>query len=560
MSQIQVLPPSIQEKIAAGEVVERPASVVKELVENSLDAGARQISIKIEGGGVEKIRVQDDGLGIDSEDLPIAFTRHATSKIQGEEDLFSIHTFGFRGEALPSIAAISKVEVWSTIRGGGSGYRMRIEGGRSVGADPVGFPEGTAIEVRDLFYNTPARRKFLKSPSTEFSHIAEIVKRLALSQKEVGIHFEHNQKTVWDVLARFGLEQRCQMLMASNELVEWRPIQSDSAPFCIEGFLSKHPFSLPHSREIHLFVNRRPVRDRILQKALLEACGEVWPSGHYPAALVHVTIPASQVDVNVHPAKHEVRFLRPSEVYNKIYQTVRSSLSARTFSPPSFSFQGEARQVAEPALAGWGTFPLQEIPLISSKGDFGSLKILGQVGGTYLVCEGEEGVVVIDQHAAHERVVFMRLKKAFSQGTFQKEPLLVPEVIDFSPEKIALIQEQREFLGELGFEIEPFGGKSIVVKTVPTVLSQGEATRIFEGIVERLRLDLTVSEKDEKIEHILATLACHSAIRAHDRLSEPTIRSLLEEMDRTDFPYACPHGRPSVHKIPFSEVGKWFER
>ncbi len=569
MSRIQILPLSIQEKIAAGEVVERPASVVKELVENSMDAGAQQIFIKIEEGGIAKIRVEDNGFGMNSEELPFAFTRHATSKIQGEEDLFSIHTLGFRGEALPSIAAVSQVEVWSMARGETDGCWMRLEGGKIAKTGPVGFPGGTTVEVSQLFYNTPARRKFLKSPSTEFSHIAERVKRLALSQRKIGIHFEHNQKVIWDIPAHFGWEQRCQILMTSNEWVEWVSLQTDSGGFSMEGFLSRHPFSLPQPREIHFFVNGRPVRDRILQKALLEACREVWPVGHYPAALVHVTLPSSQVDVNVHPAKQEVRFLRPSEIYDKVYQTVRGSLSAKTFYP---SFQEKSSQVAEPAFTGWGELKspegspsrmhsLSEVPLIlSSKGYFSSLEIIGQIGGTYLVCEGAEGMVVIDQHAAHERVVFMKLKKTWSQGTLLKEPLLVPEVIDLSIEKIALVQEQKAFLNQLGFEIDLFGEKSIIVKTIPVLLSQGDASCLFEKIVERLQLDLGAPVENEKIESLLATIACHSAIRAHDRLLEPTLRSLLEEMDRTEFSYACPHGRPSVHKISFSEVEKWFER
>jgi DNA mismatch repair protein MutL len=576
---IQVLSREMASRIAAGEVVERPASVVKELVENSIDAAATEITISIEKSGTSLIRVSDNGEGMAPEDLMLAIERHSTSKLRTDEDLFRISTLGFRGEALPSIASVSRFEITSRQAGSESGYRLQVDDGSNAGPHMAAAASGTTVELKDLFYNVPARRKFLKSLVTEFSHICDVVNRMALAYPQVHFHLEHNGRTLIDFVAVHQLRDRLDQVLGSEVAKTLRPLESRQGGLSVSGYLSAAPTSFPNSRHLITFVNRRYVRDKILTHAVLHGYETLLMKGQYPAVVLLLDVPFDEVDVNVHPAKYEVRFRRQSEIHEAVARAIRQALrveaqqpSARSFAPwpqsssavmeAALPYANSVFSSAESINAGPSrevfAFPNQASQLRA--GFFSSLNVLGQILGCYLVCSSSQGLALIDQHAAHERVAFERLRKQMRANAVERQTLLLHQVIELSAGEMMLLEKQLDALERYGFTLELFGPNSYAVSAVPALLPEGD----YRPVVRQMVAELAEVDKSEKLgqhlEERLATIACHSVIRANRQLEMDEMRALLRDLDDTEFATQCPHGRPVLLEFSREELERMFKR
>ncbi|MBI2090557.1 MAG: DNA mismatch repair endonuclease MutL [Deltaproteobacteria bacterium] len=569
------LPESLASRIAAGEVVERPASVVKELVENSLDAEAREISVWVERSGASLIRVSDDGTGMPFEDLRLAVERHTTSKLREEADLFRIATLGFRGEALPSIASVAKVEIASRIREAATGYRLCVEGGKKGDPAPAGCAPGTTVEVRDLFFNTPARRKFLKSPATELGHVCDVVNRMALAYREVHFRLYHEGSMVSDYVVVPGLQERVEQVLGRELAAAMAPFSADHGKVKVSGFLSTSPSSFSSSRYLLTYVNRRFVRDRVLSHAVLQGYETLLMKGRYPAVVLFLGVPFQEIDVNVHPAKYEVRFRRQSEIHDAVASGVRHALKGeatgeRAATARSSPHAGvEVREFSLPYGTGQGKQPVSAsaeahkpggVEAESVGGFFSSLEILGQVAGCYLVCAAPGGMALIDQHAAHERVAFEKMRSDLGPGKIQRQNLLMPQVLELSAGEALLLEQHLPLLDALGFCIEPFGVNRFAVQAVPALFPQGDYAGVVRDMIAELAEVGRSSELRRGLEERLMTIACHSVIRANRRLEREEIRALLSELDAVDFATQCPHGRPVIIEITREQLERMFKR
>ncbi len=573
---IQVLTDEMASRIAAGEVVERPGSVVKELVENALDAGATEIFIAVEKSGTVLIRVSDNGEGMDPDDLALAVERHSTSKLKDENDLFRIATLGFRGEALPSIASVAKLEIVSRPKHADAGYRVRVQGGKK---DPPGLtatPPGTSVEIRDIFFNTPARRKFLKAPATELSHICDAVNRQALAFPQVHFCLIHDGRTIADYVAVREEQDRLGQVLGREIAKDLVPFAFSQGELKLHGYLSSAPSSFPNSRYFFNFVNRRYVRDRVLHHAVLQGYETLLMKGRYPAVVLFLELPFADVDVNVHPAKYEVRFRRQSEIHDQVSQAIRETLKQRAKDPTAYT--AEARSRAWPTVTDsflpYGSPPHNDHPSPPSKqpfpmpsrmapipqGCFSSMEVLGQILGCYLVCSSSQGLALIDQHAAHERVVFEKLRRQMSEGKVEKQSLLIPQTVELSAGELLLLENQQATLARSGFDLEPFGPNGYAITAVPALLREGD----YRSIVGQMVVELAEVEKSgalqQQLEERLATIACHSVIRANRRLEMNEIRALLKELDEVDFATQCPHGRPVLLEFSRDDLERMFKR
>jgi len=573
---IILLPEGLASRIAAGEVVERPASAVKELVENALDAGASEISVWVEGSGISLIRVSDDGEGIASEDLPLAVERHSTSKLKSEEELFRIATLGFRGEALPSIASVSKLEIVSRIRREEVGTRLRVEGGKKGEPVAAGAPAGTTVEVRGLFYNTPARRKFLKSPATELGHICDVLNRMALAYPEVHWRLHHSGRILMDYVAVSRLEDRLPQVLGADIAGFMSPFFWERGKTTIHGFLSAAPHSFSSSRYLWTFVNRRFVRDRILIHAILQGYETLLMKGRYPGVVFYLEIPYHEVDVNVHPAKYEVRFRRQTEIHEAVTEAVREGLrdKARGIRPSVDEQRTEASpRVEEASLpysgrAGGGALDSSLFGLVAEKatgeqrrpGFFSSLEILGQLLECYLVCASSRGLVLIDQHAAHERVAFERMRHQLETEEVATQQLLIPQHLEVPAAEAVLLGQRLGVLERLGFTIEPFGPRTFAIKAVPALLPPGDYREAVLRMVGELAEVGKSGELRHDLEERLMTIACHSVIRASRRLNKEEMRALLADLDGIDFATQCPHGRPVLFELTEEQLERLFKR
>jgi DNA mismatch repair protein MutL len=576
---IQVLSREMASRIAAGEVVERPASVVKELLENSIDAAATEITIAIEQSGNSLIRVSDNGEGMSPEDLPLALERHATSKLRCDEDLFRISTLGFRGEALPSIASVSRLEITSRQAGYESGYRLRVEGGTKIAAQIAAAATGTTVELKDLFYNVPARRKFLKSLATEFSHICDIVNRLALAYPKIHFRLEHNGKTLIDFVAVRELHDRLDQVLGREVAESLRPFEFRQGALSVSGYFSSAPTAFPNSRHLMTFVNRRYVRDKIITHAVLHGYETLLMKGQYPAVVLLLDVPFDEVDVNVHPAKYEVRFRRQSDIHEAVARAIRQALrlearqpSGRSFAPwpqKSYAVMEAALPYATSATGFAESFVSESsrevfvLPNQASQlraGFFSSLNVLGQILGCYLVCSSSQGLALIDQHAAHERVAFERLRKQMRANAVERQTLLLHQAVELSAGEMMLVEKQLDALERYGFTLEPFGPNSYAIIAVPALLPEGD----YRPVVRQMVAELAEVDKSEKLgqhlEERLATIACHSVIRANRQLEMHEIRALLRDLDGTDFATQCPHGRPVLLEFSRDELERMFKR
>ncbi len=586
---IRVLPPGLVNQIAAGEVVERPASVVKELVENALDAGARAISVDVEEGGLALVRVADDGAGMDREDALLALERHATSKLRDAEGLSAIATMGFRGEALPAIASVCRFRLDTAASGDGAGTRVEIAGGAAAEVSDAARPRGTTIEVRDLFFNTPARRKFMRAAATEAGHVTEAVTRLALARPDVGFTVRSAGRIALGARAGDALQERAAHAIGREAHRHLLPLDATRGAVRVHGLVCSPDHSEATSRGLYLFVNGRWIRDRGAAHAVLRAFAGSLPAGRHPAGVLFVELPLGRVDVNVHPQKYEVRFAEAREVYDAIFHAVASTLrsapwlgrgdgggpSAGGGAVPVPVAAEEAAGVlawarARPpegsgatALPGPGPFASGAFafPVAADDGApretgyFGSLRFVGQHARTYLVCEAPGGsLVVVDQHASHERLLFHRLREAFRTRTLPVQPFLLPQVVTVPPGVARALEGGLDDLRAVGLDVEPFGGDSFAVKGAPAALGGADLELLLTDLAGQLAEVERASAVEEAFHDLLATMACHAAVRAHQDLSSEEARALLDGLDAIDFKARCPHGRPVVLELTLAEL------
>jgi DNA mismatch repair protein MutL len=584
VSAVERLPDDLVNKIAAGEVVERPASVVKELVENALDAGARSVHVEIEDGGVRLVRVRDDGHGMDRADAEMALERHATSKLRAFDDLQSIATHGFRGEALPSIASVSELVLRTRAEGQPAGTEIAVSHGRSVHVRDAGHPRGTTVEVRDLFGAVPARRKFLRAASTEAAHLAEALMLLALARPGTGFSLKSGGRALFEAPPVDGLAARLFQLFGAKLLQDLVPVEGGTDWVGVRGFVSRPDRPRPARPNLRLFVNGRAVRDRALAKAVMEAYRAAGGGDRGYEAFVFVEVPPHMVDVNVHPAKTEVKFADARTVFAAVERAVRAALSGGVREAPWVSTgTGDASgtEAVERAGAAVGTF-LERAgesggtrPLWGRSEAGASLAaesaapplearapvVLGQHRLVYIVASDGEELLLVDQHTAHERVRFERLLERAGRHAVESQGLLSPLVVDLSPDLLPVLDAHVEALRELGYDVEPFGGGATRLRAVPAILGTRDPgpalERLLRDLKEREAADWAVAGTRDRL---AATLACHSAVRAGQGLNLEQMGSIVRDVLRTEHPTLCPHGRPTIVRVPREELSRWFGR
>ncbi|PSS57551.1 DNA mismatch repair endonuclease MutL [Pseudomonas sp. BBP2017] len=627
-ARIELLSPRLANQIAAGEVVERPASVIKELLENSLDSGARRIDVEVEQGGVKLLRVRDDGGGIAADDLPLALARHATSKIRDLEDLERVMSLGFRGEALASISSVARLTLTSRTRDAEQAWQVETEGrDMAPRVQPAAHPVGTSVEVRDLFFNTPARRKFLKTEKTEFDHLQEVIRRLALARFDVGFHLRHNGKSILslheaqDDTAR---ARRVAAICGPGFLEQALPIEVERNGLHLWGWVGLPTFSRSQADLQYFFVNGRAVRDKLVAHAVRQAYRDVLFNGRHPTFVLFFEVDPTGVDVNVHPTKHEVRFRDGRMVHDFLYGTLHRALAdvrpedqlaapaatSEIIRPSGiqageFGPQGEMRlaanlleqPVAEPGVRPMGNGsgsgggyqyqysprPAQAVPaaeaqsvyreffaplneaapatLPDGQGDIPPLGYaLAQLKGIYILAENAVGLVLVDMHAAHERIMYERLKVAMASEGLSGQPLLVPESLALSQREADCAEEHAQWFQRLGFELQRLGPESLAIRQIPALLKQAEANRLVQDVLADLMEYGTSDRIQAHLNELLGTMACHGAIRANRRLALAEMNGLLRDMENTERSGQCNHGRPTWTQLGLDDLDKLFLR
>ena len=597
MGVIQRLSSELANQIAAGEVVERPSSVVKELVENALDAGATRVVVDIEQGGTTLVRVSDDGEGMSPDDALLCLERHATSKISRFADLSDLGTFGFRGEALPSIASVSRLVLRTRPRDSVEGLEIAVEGGGKPSVTPSGGAVGTTIEVHDLFFNVPARRKFLKATATESAHVSDVLLGMALARYDVTFVLTRDGRPVREHLRVTSRAERARAVMSSDgaSLIACR---ASLGPMTVEGMLAPPERARAGATGLTILVNGRPVRDRQLVRAVAQAYGSVLESGRYPLGVVWVDVPPELVDVNVHPQKAEVRFADARGVFDAVTRELHAALShafglpalgahsqapALRFSPTLKALEAPARdavaalramgqaslmpegnlfgviadsaRIGERAEIGQEATGNRQQELREAPGGYAGLRFVGQVRGTFLICEGADALYVLDQHAAAERVTFDRLRKAYASAGrgVAMQRLLVPEVVELTPSEVAILEENADEVSRLGVEVRAVGDGAVAVHGVPDLLMRAEPKRLVKDLVAEVSRSAGRPFRGA-VDLVLATMACHGSVRAGDAMSNEEVGALLRALDHVDFAGHCPHGRPLVMRMTFGEL------
>ncbi|MEK1905060.1 MAG: DNA mismatch repair endonuclease MutL [Pseudomonas sp.] len=619
-ARIQLLSPRLANQIAAGEVVERPASVIKELLENSLDAGAKRIDVEVEQGGIKLLRVRDDGGGIPADDLPLALARHATSKIRELEDLESVLSLGFRGEALASISSVARLTMTSRTADAEQAWQVETEG-RDMEArvQPAAHPVGTSVEVRDLFFNTPARRKFLRAEKTEFDHLQEVIRRLALARFDVAFHLRHNAKTVFalhEAPDEISRARRVASVCGPAFLEQALPIEIERSGLRLWGWVGLPTFSRSQADLQYFYVNGRMVRDKLVAHAVRQAYRDVLFNGRHPTFVLFLEIDPGVVDVNVHPTKHEVRFRDSRMVHDFLYGTLHRALgevrpedqlaapaavsqmvrptgqAAGEFGPqgemglaanmleqpaapssiwrsPGAGYQAPRAESSLPAAEAQGTYreyfaPLGEAApaaLPQAQGDIPPLGYaLAQLKGVYILAENAQGMVLVDMHAAHERITYERLKTAMASEGLRGQPLLVPESIALSQREADCAEEHGSWFQRLGFELQRLGPESLAIRQTPALLKQAEATQLVRDVLADLLEYGTSDRIQAHLNELLATMACHGAVRANRRLTLPEMNGLLRDMEQTERSGQCNHGRPTWTQLGMDDLDKLFLR
>lgn len=614
---IRSLDARLANQIAAGEVVERPSSVVKEALENSLDAGARTITVDIDAGGTKLIRIRDDGSGIAGEDLTLALARHATSKIMSIDDLEAVATLGFRGEALASIASVARLSLTSNAGANPNEGLCATTEGRDmrVGVRPAPHPQGTTLEVRDLFYNTPARRKFLRTEKTEFNHIEEVVRRQALARPEVGFQLRHNGKTVFNLTAvtdQRSLERRVAIITGQPFMSQAVSIERAAGDLLLKGWVGLPTFSRSQADLQYFFVNGRVIRDKLIAHAIKQAYRDVLFHGRHPAYVLFFELNPARVDVNVHPTKHEVRFRESREVHGFIFSTLNRALAEirpgdeSGLSPSAMSTSASAQASSVPVQRPMGLGPaggaaamaahqaalerLYDDPFqrgreispstVVRSGTLGESGVmdsaathsedpedmpplgfaLAQVHGVYILAENAQGMVLVDMHAAHERITYERLKRMRDDSGIRAQPLLVPMPIAVSAKEVVVAEEAALYLKQLGLGVDVAGEEQLVIREVPIALAKADIEQLLRDVLA----DLTEFGASDRIaahwDELLATMACHGAVRANRRLTLPEMNALLRDMEHTERSGQCNHGRPTWVQLTMSELDKLFLR
>lgn len=606
-SKIKQLPPRLANQIAAGEVVERPASVVKEVVENSLDAGSTRIEIDVEQGGVKCIRVRDNGQGIDKSDLSLALSRHATSKVYVLDDLEAVATLGFRGEALASVSSVSRLTLTSNNSDSAQGWAAKTEGQEMVTeVIPAPHAQGTTVEVRDLFFNTPARRKFLRTEKTEFARIEEVIKRLALANFAIGFELSHNQRAIHSLRAAHSEAEKnrrvahiCGPAFMENALA----IDIERHGLRLWGWVALPTFSRSQADLQHFYVNGRAIKDKLVSHAVKQAYSDVLYHGRHPAFVLYLELDPTLVDVNVHPTKHEVRFRDGRDVHNFIYsglnhaladvrpddqlgtatnssvisdnnqgmqeqQSMALAAAANATAGPASNYQFSPKPTSSPApqIREALSYYQQSAPVNGgldgkSESDIPPLGYaIAQLKGIYILAENAQGLIVVDMHAAHERIVYERMKAAYDQGEIQAQPLLVPLSIAVSDKETACAESHQQVFSRLGFAVEVAGPESLLVRQAPVMLQKANIEQLVRDVLADL---LTHGSSDRIKQHtneILSTMACHGAVRANRQLTLPEMNALLRDMETTERSGQCNHGRPTWTHFSLAEMDKWFMR
>ena len=569
MGLIRILSEKVASQIAAGEVVERPASVVRELIDNSIDSGASRILIKIENGGRNLIRVADNGAGMDRDDLLLCAERHATSKINELSDLFSVRTLGFRGEAIPSIAAVSRMAITSRTPDQLAGFRLKLQGGKIKEIEETGAPLGTTVEVKDLFFNTPARKKFLRSAPTETDHVVDTLSRIALPFTKLSFRLDDRDKILLSLPSVESDVSRLSALFGHEVAGSMIPMMKEIQGLRLSGYLSPPEWDRARGDHLFMYVNRRSVRERLLTHAVIEGYGSRLMKGRYPYAVIFIEIDPALVDVNVHPAKQEVRFHQNRLVHEAVKTVVEEILrqkAAALFRVPSSASEGAMERVGRieepigeyastPAEVTISREPEPQVQLMIKE----SPVVLGQLKETYILCETKEGLLLVDQHAAHERRVFEKLKKSYDSATLECQPFLIPPTVEFSPSESRTILKKMEELSQLGITLEHFGGSTFMVRSVPNILVDVHWESFLREILPLLEEQGAV-KGDQVVESLLSLMACHGAIRAGQRLSKEEMIALVEQLDEVEVPTNCPHGRPVFKRLSYYEIEKMFRR
>jgi len=592
---IHALPPQLINQIAAGEVVERPASVIKELVENSLDAGASRIDVEIEQGGIKLMRVKDDGQGIHREDLALALARHATSKIADLSDLERVTSMGFRGEALPSIASVSRLGISSRVADSESGWCVAADGTADVDQpSPAAHPAGTSIEVRDLFYNTPARRKFLRTEKTEFSHIESLVRQLALGHFNVAFSLRHNRRETLILPVakqRVDQERRLAEVLGPAFLEQAIYLEQAHAGLQLTGWVAHPTFSRSQGDMQYFYVNGRMIRDKLVTHAVRQAYRDVLYHGRHPAYVLYLSIDPVMVDVNVHPTKHEVRFRDGRTVHDFLFRTLNHALSdtspgqavdpetgeilpvaATADQPPEATFGAEAQQpfrfkIRERSSGYQPSFDIQhpeEPGSAGREGPGGLIPPLGyalaQLKGVYILAENDEGLVLVDMHAAHERITYERFKKDRHNSGIRSQPLLVPVTVAVSRREADLAESQQEMFRGLGMEVDRLGAETLVIRTIPVLLQGTDPERLLRDLLSDLVVFGDSKRVESEIDQVLATMACHGSVRANRRLTLEEMNALLRDMEATERSDQCNHGRPTWTRLEMKDLDRLFLR
>lgn len=580
---IRALPPHLVNQIAAGEVVERPASVVKELVENSLDAGARRVDIEVEAGGTRLIRVRDDGVGIPPDELTLALARHATSKIENLDDLTCIASLGFRGEALPSIAAVSRLRLVSRLRRESKAYAVECDGGAIVGPVPASHPPGSMLEVRDLFFNTPARRRFLRSERTELQHLQAAVEGLALSRFSTSFRFAHNRRPVLDLPAaehRAAQEQRVGQIVGEQFMAGALHLDREAAGMRLHGWIARPTFSRSQADLQHFFINGRPVRDRLTANAVRLAYQDVLFHGRYPAFVLFLEMDPSAVDVNAHPAKLEVRFHDPGAVHDFVRRSVEAGLSltrpggdggtvaadtGRVAPPASGPLNLFARPAATPvlqeAVAGYAELARSAAAEVHDHDrDFPLGHALAQLQGIYILSQTRRGLVIVDAHAAHERVTYEQLKAVAQSNAVPGQPLLVPQTLAVTEAEARLIDEYGALLQQLGLVVDRTGPFSVTIRAVPAALAGADVVALLRDIFADWFTQGASRRLEQVLDAALSKAACHAAVRAHRQLTIPEMNALLRAMEATERADQCSHGRPTWTELSLQDLDRLFQR
>jgi DNA mismatch repair protein MutL len=598
---ILILPASIVNKIAAGEVIERPASVVKELLENSIDAGARHVQVSLDDGGASLIRVADDGCGMDAADLALAFASHATSKLRGEDDLFDIRTMGFRGEALASIGAVSDARMVSRTRDSQGGHEIETRAGVTGPLRACGAPVGTQVEVRNLFYNVPVRKKFLRSAATEMSHITEAVTRLALAHPHIHFELTHRGRKVFNLPPADGAAQRIGEFFGGEIAQSMVSLRWPGQECELEGYLLPPTVDRRNAGMQYTYVNRRYVRNSILLHAVAEAYAGLMTAGRKPVCFLFLTLSPSAVDVNVHPTKLEIKFRRSQQVYQELLAALRAGLREARITPQvvitsdTAGPAGEARQAIGQAIADFFARPAAERgqppaaagirpgPLAAREGRaspphlpapepdkahvgqpaphvqarFGNCL---QVLDTYIVEEADEGINIIDQHALHERILYGQMRERLGHGPLDSQQLLVPELVELPQQEFYAVMGLKDDLARFGMNVEPFGDRTVIVRSFPQVLGRFDGKAFFEDVLDELEGPEGARRVDGRLEKLMKVMACRGAVKAGQRLSAEQVRWLLEKRASAESSDTCPHGRPTTILLSRKELEKQFKR